>query len=143
MTWRTRPRPNQPYDVLVSTFTQQIKVSFIEQTPERETLPSDQLATLAFHKYQGAYALMMETPFVRSQLSRLATGSVQQFVPTTMIRKLVLPPIEQHPEQAQRWHRLLVKSTTKAARARQQMAELTPALQQIFDQAHAWQGGKS
>ena len=142
MTWRTRPRPNQRYDVLVSTFTQQIKVGFIEQTPEQETLPSDQLATLSFHKYQGAYALIMETPFIRCQISRLATGSVQQFVPTTMIHKLVLPPLEKEPRTAERWHQLLVSSTRKAANARRQMAELTQPLQQIFEQAHAWQGGR-
>ena len=135
--WRLRQHALQKYDVLVSSFAQDSKVGFIERQPECITRPSEQLMTLAFHKYQGAYALIMETPFIKSQLARLASGSVQLFIPPALVSRLVLPPVNE--QAASRWHHQLVKCLNKASAAKRQLAELTEPMQRIYDHTHSQQ----
>ncbi len=134
--WRFRSYPLQKYDVLVSTFAQDSKVGFMERHPEHITRPSEQLITLAFHKHQGAYALIMETPFVKSQLIRLASGTVQKFIPPALVNRLVLPPVNE--QTAARWHRHLVTFMSKATEARKKLTELESPMGKKFDIAHQY-----
>ena len=126
--WRVQRRPVERFDVLVSTFAAESRVAFVAVGTGECVLPTEQLATLCFHQHQGAYALLMESALVQAQWQRLATGSMQRFVPPASVRQLVMPTLD--PSLAEDWHERLVEILGARSKAQ---ASLLVAKEKMFD----------
>lgn len=126
--WRVQHRPVERFDVLVSTFAAESRVAFAAAGTGECVLPTEQLVTLCFHHHQGAYALLMESVLMQAQWQRLATGSMQRFVPPSSVSQLVMPTLD--PSLAEDWHERLV--AILAARSKAQ-ANLQTAKEKMFD----------
>ena len=131
---RTHKRPLQQYDTLVSMFVLDSKVAFIPKEPNEVVLPSEQLVTLCFNQYQGAYALLLETSLIQGQLRRLATGTMQRFVQPSALKSVMMPKLNGN--LARRWHQQLIQILDNRQQALARMAELTPKIQALFEQQH-------
>ncbi|WP_295390172.1 hypothetical protein [uncultured Thiodictyon sp.] len=134
LAWRTQVRPLAQFDVLLSTFAADPKVAFVAEPVTECILPSEQLITLCFHRFQGAFALLMESALVRAQWVRLATGSVQRFVQPAAVDQLVLPVPDQG--LAERWHASLVDLMAKRRAARHRMDALLAEVGRLYDAIH-------
>ncbi len=126
--WRVQRRPVKRFDVLVSTFAAESRVAFAAASMGECVLPTEQLVTLCFHHHQGAYALLMESALVQAQWQRLATGSMQRFVPPASVRQLVMPVLDS--VLAEEWHERLVEILTARSKAQVNLQE---AKQKMFD----------
>lgn len=132
--WRVHKRPLRCFDVLLSTFSQEPKVAMVSHEPDSSILVSEQLGVLQFHRTPGAYALLLETPFIRQQINRLATGTVQRFVQPRMLKKLILPPIED--VLAKQWHRQLLDLLEAKASADKKLKKLSEKMFLVYRQIH-------
>jgi len=132
--WRVHTRPLSRFDVLISTFVQEPKVAIVFREPETMTLVSEQLAVLNFHHSPGAYALLMEAPLIRQQISWLATGTVQRFVQSKILAHLVLPKIDR--ELAMQWHQQLLELLETKADASKRLDELYLKMFQVYRRVH-------
>lgn len=126
--WRVQRRPVERFDVLVSTFAAESRVAFVAERASECVLPTEQLVTLCFHHHQGAYAMLLESALVQAQWQRLATGSMQRFVPPAAIRQLVMPSLE--PSRAEDWHERLVGILAARSKAEE---SLLAAKEKMFD----------
>ncbi len=132
--WRTQVRAVAQFDVLVSTFAADPKVAFLAEPVFTCILPSEQLITLCFHRHQGAYALLMESNFARSQWARLATGSAQRFFQPDAAEKVVLPVPDQG--LAERWHGTLVDLLVRRREMRSRMDALLAEVGRLYAEIH-------
>jgi len=127
--------PTQGRNVFFSSmFALDSKIAFISTEPDADILPSEQLVTLCFHQYEGAYALLLETPLIQGQLRRLATGTVQRFVQPSALKSVMIPRLEA--QLAKRWHQQLIQILDNRQQALARMTELTPKIQTLFEQQH-------
>ncbi|WP_239410137.1 hypothetical protein [Photobacterium sp. OFAV2-7] len=104
--WRTQKRLIKQNDVIVSTFASDNKIAFVHDVQEKLILPSEQLVTLCFHEYQGAYALLMESPLVNWQIKQLTHGNLQSFIHPAEMNNLVIPKLDI--EIGAQWHQQLL-----------------------------------
>ncbi len=132
--WRTQVCAVAQFDVLVSTFAADPKVAFLAEPVNRCILPTEQLITFCFHRHQGAYALLMESRFARSQWARLATGSVQRFVQPAAAEQVVLPVPDRG--LAERWHGTLVDLLVKRREMRRRMDALLAEVGRLYAAIH-------
>lgn len=132
--WRFHKRPLTRFAVLVSTFVQEPKVAILSREPQQQLLASEQLAVLNFHRTAGAYALLMETPLMRQQIARLATGTVQRFVQPQLLEQIVVPVIE--PATANQWHNRLIELLEEKTLAGTELDDLYRKMYQTYRQVH-------
>ncbi len=132
--WRVHKCPLSQFDVLISTFVQEPKVAIVSTDLGMATLASEQLAVLNFHHSPGAYALLMEMPLIRRQISRLATGTVQRFVQPRMLANIVLPEIDR--DIASQWHHQLMELLETKARAGTSLDAIEKDMYQVYRQVH-------
>ena len=132
--WRSQTRALTPGDVLVSTFAAEPKVALADRPVEGCILPSEQLITLCFHRHQGAYALIMESPLIQAQWTRLATGAGMRFVQPGLVGRIVLPVPED--EQAADWHHRLVDILARRREARRRMQAILGDLGRLYRDLH-------
>jgi hypothetical protein len=134
MAWRTQTRALAQYDVLISSFAGDPRVAFVPDPATGCILPTEQIITLCFHRFQGAYALLMESALVRAQWARLATGSVQHFVPPASASQLTVPIPE--PVLAAAWHHELLEIMAKRRTAQRQIDEALSAVGRLYATLH-------
>lgn len=132
--WRSQTRAVARFDVLVSTFAIEPKVAFVDRPTDDCVLPSEQLVTLCFHRHQGAYALLMESPLVQSQWARLATGTGQRFVQPGLVGRIVLPVPEEG--LAADWHHRLAEVLAKRRDAKRRMRGMLDELGRLYRDRH-------
>ena len=133
-TWRTQYRALCQYDVLVSTFAENARVAYMDSLPGELIYPSGQIAALRFHKYPGAFALLMESRLVRMQLKRLAVNGGLRFIPLGQLDKTVLP--EPDPTTAKFWHEKVVAHHEKSRDAEKELNVILQQLLPVFNAAH-------
>ena len=134
MSWRTQKRQLHQNDILISSFVSEGKIAFITDEVPDCILPTEQLITLCFHRYHGAYALLMESSVVQSQWQRLASGSTQRFVQSNAIKQLVLPVLENN--QAKSWHERLIDVLDKRKKAEQDLNKCQDEMYRIYRSVH-------
>jgi len=134
ISWRTHKRAIARYDVLISSFVAEARVTFIAEPVEDCILPTEQLITLRFHRYQGAYSLLMESALVQAQWMRIATGSLQRFVQSSAVEELVLPLLPAH--LAEDWHERLLEVLHKRTEAQQAMRLARAEIRQFYRAVH-------
>lgn len=132
--WRYHKRLLSKFDVLVSTFVQEPKVAIVSNEISAPTFASEQLAVLNFHHTPGAYALLMETPMVRRQITGLATGMVQRFIQPKMLERIVLPRIDR--DMAHKWHHQLIELLKEKASANEKLEALYKKMYLVYRQLH-------
>ena len=82
----------------------------------------------------GAWALLLSTELVRSQATRLAVGSVQQFVPPEALLSLHVPIPAR--EIRDRWQRTLERHHQQKRALDRRWAVLMAELAAVFDGVH-------
>jgi len=137
--WRSQPRPLATGDVLLSTFAAETKVAWLSEPLDSisggsRVLPSEQLVILCFHRWPGAFALLLESPPVVAQWQRLATAGSLRFVPGAQAARLVLPVPE--PAQAEDWERRLFTLLEQRRSARQTLNAASDELRQLYRKCH-------
>ena len=90
---RVFAHPLSENDVLLSTLVTSPRVTFAGTSPATPVYPTDHWYRLRFRETPGAWALVLDAPAMRTQLARLAIGTVQQFAQPSTVRRLVLPNI--------------------------------------------------
>ncbi|WP_058557988.1 hypothetical protein [Thiohalocapsa sp. ML1] len=144
--WRSQTRVVTVDDVLLSTFAAEPKVAYIDapaavaaaaqaQAPgDGCVLPSELVLTLCFHRWPGAYALVLESPPVLAQWRRLATGGGLRFVQPAEAAALALPLPE--PEQATAWQERLTDLLAERRAARGTLQALADQLHWLYRASH-------
>ena len=90
---RVYAQPLSKNDVLLSTLVTSPCVTFAGMHPATAVYPTDHWYRLCFRETPGAWALVLDSPAIHTQLARLAIGTVQQFAQPSTVRRLVLPNI--------------------------------------------------
>lgn len=131
---RVKNRLVQKNDVLLSTFARESKVLWLNKKLDRDTLASEHLATLCFHKYAGAYTLLLETPLIKWQMGQLVTGSVQAFISLSDLAKVTFPPLQN--ELAMCWHSELDNTLGKQQQALTEIEHIQQQMKQVYNGVH-------
>lgn len=131
---RVKKRVVKKNDVLLSTFSRESKVLWINEKLDLDTLASEHLATLFFHQYAGAYTLLLETPLMKWQMGQLVTGSVQAFINLTDLAKVAFPPVPD--ELAAHWHNELDNTLRKQRQALADIKQIQQQMGQVYHSVH-------
>lgn len=131
---KVKKRVVQKNDVLLSTFSRESKVLWINEKLDLDTLASEHIATLFFHQYAGAYTLLLETPLMKWQMGQLVTGSVQAFINLTDLAKVAFPPVPD--ELAAHWHNELDNTLRKQRQALSGMKQIQQQMEQVYYSVH-------
>ena len=123
--------PLESGEVLVSTLVSNSRVAFTGNLPITKMYVTDHLERLHFRETPGAWALLLQTSAVRTQLERSAIGTAQQFASRASIQKLMLPMVPR--EIRMDWEETLGRHHQHRAELETQWRTLWPRAQALFD----------
>jgi hypothetical protein len=86
--------PVSPGEVLISSLVTNPKIAYADPNIHDKIHPIDHWLRLRFRETPGAWALVLSSPAVSSQLGKLATGSAQQFTKLGSLMELYVPNID-------------------------------------------------
>lgn len=132
---RTLARPLIGGEVLISTLGASFRVAYVDEAAPPDTFPTDAWARLRFRETPAAWALLLATGQVRWQTSRLAVGTVQQFVPPEALMSVHLPIPER--EIRDRWQRAVERHHAQRRALDRRWAALVAGLERVFERVHA------
>jgi len=129
-----------PGEVLLSTLGTSFRVAYVDEGVQANTFPTDGWVRLRFRETPAAWALLLSTPQLRLQTTRLAVGSVQQFVPPDALLSLHVPAPER--ETRDRWQRAVERHHTQRRVLDSRWNSLLTALGRVFDDTHGLTAGR-
>lgn len=136
---RSYQAPLTSGEVLVSTMVSSLGVAYVDKVPANDIYITDHLERLRFRETPGAWALLLQTSMVRTQLQRSAIGSVQQFATRASIQQLRLPMVER--KRRIEWEEALMRHHQRKAALDAQWRDLWPRAQTLFDNAMSGRSG--
>ena len=86
--------PVRPGQVLISSLVTNPKIAYADPTIYDKIYPIDHWLRLRFRETPGAWALVLSSPAMSSQLGKLATGSARQFAKMECLMELYIPNID-------------------------------------------------
>jgi hypothetical protein len=131
---RTLARPLVPGEVLLSTVGTSFRVAYVDEGVAPNTFPSDCWVRLRFLETPAAWALLLSSDHVRLQTSRLAIGSVQQFVPPEALLSIHVPVPER--ETRDRWQRVIQRAHAQLHTLERRWNTLQIDLTHVFENVH-------
>lgn len=131
---RTLATPLVPGEVLLSTLGSSFRTAYVDDDVPQRTFPSDGWVRVRFRETPAAWALLLSTAALRSQVTRLVVGSVQQFVPPEALRSLRVPVPPR--EVRDRWQRALERHHAQRRSQDRQWAALMSAMTALFETVH-------
>ena len=131
---RTLAKPLVTGDVLLSTLGTSFRVAYVDDGVTPNTFPADGWVRLRFRETPAAWALLLSTQQVRSQTSRLAIGSFQQFVPPEALLSIHVPEPER--EARDRWQRAIERRHAQLRMLDLRWSALLVALTRVFEDVH-------
>jgi hypothetical protein len=121
-------------EVLLSTQGTSFRIAYVDDDVARNTFPSDGWVRCRFRETPAAWALLLSTPHVRSQVARMAIGSVQQFVrPETLLSIHV--PAPDHATR-ERWQRVVERHHAQRRVLDTRWNSLMASFKRLSDIAH-------
>jgi hypothetical protein len=140
MPGRVLAKPLIPGEVLLSTLGSSFRVAYVDEGVPANTFATDGWARLRFRETPAAWALLLSTPQVRQQATRLAVGTVQQFVPPEALLSLHVPTPER--ETRERWQRVVERHHGQRRALDRRWNSLVGALTRAFDEVHRPPAGR-
>ncbi|MBD2198555.1 MULTISPECIES: hypothetical protein [Calothrix] len=138
---RSSPAPNRVYrqpltsgEVLLSTLVSNPRVAFINEALSTKIYVTDHLERLRFKETPGAWALVLNTTAIRTQLEAMAMGTVQQFTHPANIPRLTVPNVPL--ELRQRWEKLLRRHHQRQRELNEQWQVIWNYAQTLFEEVH-------
>ena len=131
---RTLAQQLLPGDVLVSTLGNSFRTAYADSDIQTRIYPSDAWVRLRFNETPAAWALLLSTPIVKSQVARLAIGVMQQFVPPSSLLDLLVPTPDRSTRD--RWQRQFDQHHTGRRIIEQSWAQFQKACRNLFDVIH-------
>ena len=86
-------QPLTQEEVLISTLVTNPRVVFVDEPPSENIYITDHWERLRFFETPGAWALVLNTKVIRTQLKEMAIGAILQFTRPENISRLVVPNI--------------------------------------------------
>lgn len=133
-TARTLDKPLIPGEVLLSTLGSSFRAAYVDEGVPSNTFATDGWVRLRFRETPAAWALLLSTPEARQQTSRLAVGSVQQFVPPDALLDVHVPTPDR--ETRDRWQRIMERHHTQRRQLEHRWHALVSSLTRVYDDAH-------
>lgn len=131
---RTLGKPLVAGEVLISTLGSSFRAAYVDAEVPPNTFAADGWARLRFRETPAAWALMLSTDALRSQASRLAVGTAQQFVPPEALRALRVPVPPR--EVRDRWQRAVERHHAQRRAQTRTWSALLAELNAAFDEVH-------
>lgn len=127
-------KPLTSSEVLLSTLVTNPRVAFVDEAPTSTIYVTDHWERLLFRETPGAWALVLNTTAVRSQLLGMAMGTVQQFTHPASIRCLRVPNVPLSTRQ--RWDLHLYRHHQRKRELDAQWRSLFCRAQRLFENVH-------
>ncbi|BAZ08875.1 hypothetical protein NIES4071_06810 [Calothrix sp. NIES-4071] len=121
-------------EVLLSTLVTNPRVAFVDEIPSTKIYVTDHLERLRFRETPGAWALVLNTTAIRTQLEGMAMGSIQQFTHPANILQLRVPDVPL--QLRQRWEKLLLRHHQRKRDLDQQWQVIWNKAQTLFNEVH-------
>ncbi|WP_414569530.1 hypothetical protein [Nostoc sp. CCY 9925] len=134
MFYRVFREPLTPGEVLLSTLVSHPRVAFIDEAPSTKIYVTDHLERLRFRETPGAWALVLNTTAIRTQLKGMAIGTVQQFTYPANIPRLTVPNVPL--ELRQRWEKLLRRHHQRQRELNERWQVIWNDAQTLFEEVH-------
>lgn len=131
---RTLARELLVGEVLLSTVGTSFRVAYVDEGLPPHTYPVDGWARFRFHETPAAWAVLLATASLRTQATRLAIGTVQQFVPPEALRNLRLPAPPR--EVRERWQRAVERHHAHWRVLEREWSGLLEELSRVFEAVH-------
>jgi hypothetical protein len=131
---RTLGKPLVAGEVLVSTLGSSFRAAYVDAEVQPNTFAADGWARLRFRETPAAWALLLSTDALRSQASRLAVGTAQQFVPPEALRALRVPMPPR--EVRDRWQRAVERHHAQRRTQTRTWSALMTELNAAFGEVH-------
>ena len=132
--WRIFRQPLTSGEVLLSILVTSPRVAFIDQAPTNKIYVTDHLERLRFRETSGAWALVLNTTAIRTQLQGMAMGTVQQFTHPGNIPKLKVPDVPL--ALRQHWEKLLLLHHQRQRELDEQWQNIWNSAQTLFNKVH-------
>ncbi len=132
--YRLFARPLTQGEVLISNFIAPFKVVFLDETPSTTVYVTDSWERLRFKETPGAWALILNTEVVQTQLSGMAIGNAQQHIRPENIPRLVIPNVAL--EIRQHWEKRLLRLHKKHRELLQQRQLIDREAEALFNRVH-------
>jgi hypothetical protein len=136
LAWRSRVyrKPLTDDEVLLSTLVTSPQIAFVDESPPEKVYVTDHLQRLRFKETPGAWALLLKTSPVRTQLAGMGMGSVQQFTHVDAVRQLHLPDVPI--KLRERWERVIRRHHQRKRELEMEWRETWNQAQRLFDAMH-------
>lgn len=131
---RTMATALLPGDVLLSTTGTGFRSAYVDEGIPPRTHPVDGWVRLRCRETPAALALLLSTESMRSQIARLAIGSVQQFVPQEALNSVRIPVPAR--EVRERWQSTIERLHDQRRTIERHWAALVGDLSNVFESIH-------
>ena len=131
---RVFAKPLTKGEVLVSNFIAPFKVVFLDESPSKTVYISDSWERLRFKETPGAWALVLNSKMIQTQLSGMAIGSIQQHIRPENIPRLVIPNVALITRQ--KWEQRLLSLHIKHRELLERRQSIDREAEELFNQVH-------
>ena len=127
-------KPLTQEEVLISNFIAPFKVVFSDESPSKTVYVSDSWERLRFKETPGAWALVLNTKMIQTQLSGMAIGSIQQHIRPENIPRLVIPNVPL--KTRQKWEQKLLSLHKKHRELLEERRSIDREAKELFNRVH-------
>ena len=127
-------KPLTQTEVLVSNFIAPFKVVFVDETPSATIYVTDSWERLRFKETPGAWALVLNTKMIQTQLSGMAIGSIQQHIRPENIPRLVIADVAL--KTRQKWEQKLLSLHKKHRELLEERRSIDREAKELFNRVH-------
>jgi len=132
--YRLFAKPLAQGEVLISNFIAPFKVVFLDEAPSKTVYVSDSWVRLQFKETPGAWALILNTKIVKTQLSGMTIGSIQQHIRPENIPRLVIPNVVLKTRQD--WEQKLLSLNKKHRELQKRRESINLETEALFNRVH-------
>lgn len=132
--WRLFAQPLAVGEVLISKLVTSPTVLFVDQQPASDVYATDHWHRLRFFETPGAWALILNTSAIRSQIAGMGMGMVQQFTYASQIEHMRVPNVPL--ELRKQWEKALYRYHDRKRQLDQLWRTQWEHAKELFRRAH-------